>query len=307
VPADRVAWEVARRQHGAITTAQLRSAGLSDEAIRHRVARVWLVRIHRGVYLVGPLEMAWSRAMAAVLACGEGALLSHSPAAVLWGFGSPPAGAIHVTVAERDVRSRDGIRVHCASGLDPRDATRRQGIPVTAPARTLLDLAADLSPTTLSRAVDEARVQRHVTDHSLNEQFCRYPSHRGTSPLKEVTRTEPKLTRSEAERRLLDLIRAARLPEPQTNVRVGPYEVDFLWPTHRLVVEVDGYAFHSKRSSFERDRRRDQQLTAAGYSVIRITWRQITEEPEAVIATLAAALAVQRFPSDRARSSTVSA
>ncbi len=245
--------------------------------------------------------------MAAVLACGDGAMLSHSPAAVLWGFQPPPTGRIHVTVAEHDVRSRDGIRVHCTRRLDPRDATRRQGIAVTAPARTLLDLAADRSPTALSRAVDEARVQRHVTDDSLNEQFSRYPTHRGVKTLREAIRPEPKLTRSEAERRLLELIRAARLPEPQTNVRVGPHEVDFLWPAHGLVVEVDGYAFHSKRSSFERDRRRDQQLTAAGYRVIRVTWRQITEEPEAVIATLAAALVVQRFPSERARSSTVSA
>jgi very-short-patch-repair endonuclease len=305
--ADRVALGVARRQHGAITTAQLRAAGLTDEAIRHRVERGWLRRVHRGVYLCGALETQWSRAMAAVLAYGEGALLSHHPAAVLCGLHRGPVQAIHVTVAGRDVRDRDGIHAHSTSYLDPADATRRDGIPVTSPARVLLDIATTVTHTELERATNEARITGLVADQSLNEQFSRYPRHRGAAALKEVIHIEPRLTRSEAERRLLHLIRAARLLEPRTNARAGRYEVDFLWPEHRLVVEVDGYAFHSSRSAFERDRRRDAELGAMGYRVIRITWRQIVEEPEATIAILAAALAAQPLPSDLARSSTVSA
>jgi len=280
---------VAAAQHGVVTASHLRAAGLSRDAVAHRVARGWLRRLHRGVYLVGPLEVALSRPMAAVLACGSGALLSHAPAAVLWGFRPPREEPMHVTVVGRDVRSRT-INVH-RSHLDPRDATRHQGIPVTSPARTLLDLATTTPQRALDRATEEAQVQRRVTPHSLNEQFSRYPRHRGTAALKQAIRTDPSLTRSEAERRLLGLIRAARLPAPEANRRVNGYEVDFLWREPGLIAEVDGYAFHSSRSSFERDRRKDQDLGAKGYRVIRVTWRQLTDGPEAVIATLAAALA----------------
>jgi very-short-patch-repair endonuclease len=243
--------------------------------------------------------------MAAVLACGEGALLGHHPGAVVLGFRPPPAGPPHVVVPT-DVRSRPGLRVHRVSNLHPADATRVQGIPVTSPARTLLDLAAELPQRETDRATDEARVRHLVTEHSLNKQFSRYPRHPGIAALKRAQQTDPKLTRSEAERRLLELIRAARLPEPETNIRLHGHEVDFLWRECGLVVEVDGYAFHSGRGSFERDRRRDAQLATAGYTVIRFTWRQITDEPAVVVATLAATLAAQRPPL-RLRSSTVSA
>ena len=175
--------------------------------------------------------------------------------------------------------------------LHPHDATRYQGIPVTSPARTLLDLAATATTNELDRAVSEAQVLRLVSVHSLNEQFERYPRHRGTAALREAIRTDPKLTRSEAERTLLELIRRAGLPEPETNARVAGYEVDFVWRERKLVVEVDGYAFHSMRSSFERDRRRDATLVSKGWRVVRITWRQLTEEPVAVAATLAQAIA----------------
>lgn len=134
-------------------------------------------------------------------------------------------------------------------------------------------------------------MQRHVSSRSLNEQLSRYPTHRGTAALTKAIRTDPALTRSEAERRFLELIRAARLPEPEANVNLGRYEVDFLWRNEKLIVEVDGYAFHSSRSSFERDRRKDQELGAAGYRVIRITWRQITDEGAAVIAQMSRMIA----------------
>ena len=191
----------------------------------------------------------------------------------------------------RNARKRAGLKVHRVADLHPADRAMREQIPVTSPARTLLDLAGHLPERDLNRAADEARVHRLVSDRSLTEQFRRYPNHRGTAALRKAIQTEPALTRSEAERRLLELVRKAGLPDPELNARVGPWEVDLLWRAERLIVEVDGYAFHSSRSAFERDRRRDADLGADGYRVLRLTWRRITQHPEAVVATLAAALA----------------
>ena len=288
--ADRAVVALARRRHAVVTVEELAGAGLGRHAVAHRVRTGWLRRMFRGVYLVGPLEAPHSRAMAATLAGGAGAVLSHYPAAVLWGLCPPREGPIDVTVPGRKTRSRPGIRVH-RSHLHPTDATRTHGIPVTSPARTLLDLATTVSQRDLARATEEAQVQRRVSTHSLNEQFSRYPTHRGTAALRKAIQAEPRLTRSEAERRMLELIRSARLPEPGVNVKVGGWEVDLVWPNQRLIVEVDGYAFHSSRRSFERDRGRDATLAGAGWRVVRFTWRQIVEEPEVVIARLSAALA----------------
>jgi very-short-patch-repair endonuclease len=274
-----------------VTSAQLAEAGLSRHAIAHRLGTGWLRRMHRGVYLVGPLETQHSRAMAATLAVGEEALLSHYAAAVLWGLRPAREGPIDVTVPGRETRHRNGIRTHTVTHLHRTDATRKDGILVTSPARTLLDLAATATQRDLDRATEEAQVQRRVSTHSLNEQFSRYPTHRGTAALRKAVRTDPALTRSEAERRALELIRAARLPPPETNTRINGYEVDLVWRKQRLIVEIDGYAFHSSRSSFERDRGRDAALAGRGWRVVRFTWRQIVDEPEAVIARLAAALA----------------
>ena len=264
---------------------------MSRYELRQRVLVGWLVPVHRGVYLVGPLRSPLTEPMAAVLALGDGALLSHYPAAVLWGLRAATREPMHVTVAGRDARGPAEIEVHRVIGLHPTDRTEHERIPVTSPARTLLDLATQVSAKHLSRATDEARVHRLVTDLSLNEQFQRYPHHRGTASLREAMRTEPAFTRSEAERQFLELVRAAHLPEPEVNARLGPYEVDFLWRDLNLVVEVDGYAFHSSRSSFERDRRRDAALAAMQVRVMRCTWRQIQAEREALAATLALATA----------------
>ncbi len=288
---ERAVLALAGRQHGAISWSQLARLSLSAGWVRRRVALGWLRRLHRGVYLVGPLEVQHSRAMAATLAGGPDALLSHHPAAFLCGFCPPSQGPMEIILPGRETRDRSGIRTHTVAHLHPADATREQGIPVTSPARTLLDLATVLNARDLDRATEAAQVQRRVTPHSLAEQFSRYPRHRGTAALRRSIRTDPAFTRSEAEQRLLDLMRAACLPTPEANARLCGYEVDFLWRDRKLVVEVDGYAFHSSRSSFERDRRRDRNLQAKGYHVIRVTWRQLIGEPEAVIAALAAALA----------------
>ena len=290
MPADRRLWDLAARQHGALATRQLHAAGVSAAQISRLVARGWIRPVHRGVYLAGPIHGPLARLMAATLAVGDGALLSHRSAAELWGLGPVVSGAVAITLIGRAARSRERITVHHARRLDPADIGRHHGIPVTAPGRTLLDHATQLGRRDLAMAVEQAEILGLVTGHSLSEQFSRYPRHRGIRALTEAIPTEPAFTRSEAERRLLELVRAARLPAPEVNQRLHGHEVDFLWRGHRLVVEVDGYAFHSSRSAFERDRRRDADLIRAGYRVIRLTWRQLAHEAEAIVALLAGAL-----------------
>src|SRR4051812_23175674 len=141
-------------------------------------------------------------------------------------------------------------------------------------------------PDNSSERSRKPRSATHLSDHSLDEQFKRYPHHPGVKALKQATLTDPTLTRSEAERNLVDLIRKAGLPPPETNTRIAGHEVDAVWRARRLVVEVDGYAYHGTRAAFERDRRRDADLQAAGFRVLRITWRRLQDEPLAVAAAL---------------------
>jgi very-short-patch-repair endonuclease len=265
---DRAIADLARSQRGVVTTAQLAAVGIGRNAVAHRVAHGRLTRMLRGVYGVGPVEAPFAREMAAVLATGG--TLSHHSAAMVWGLRPPHDGPVHV-ILERGARNRTGVKVHRTTSLK---AAVHQGLPITPAARTLNDLAPALTPAEFDRAVEDAQIRGLVTPHEL--------SGRAAAAI-----AEPQLTRSEAERRLQRLIRAAHLPKPHTNVRVAGWEVDVLWPPERLVVEVDGYAYHGNRAAFERDRRKDAALVAAGYTVIRITWRQLKDEPFAVVALLA--------------------
>jgi very-short-patch-repair endonuclease len=254
--------------------------------------------VHRGVYLVGHSVLAnGARELAAVLACGPAAVVSHNTAAYLWQLLPYPAnpGPVNVTIAGRERARRAGIRIHCVQTLGQRDIRALHRIPITTPARTLLDLATALPPYLLERALAEAQVRRLARRDDLVEQIERNMGRPGTRALRRLLDLEggPAATRSEAERRLLKLIRAADLVSPKVNPRVGRYEVDFLWSEQRLVVEVDGYAFHSNRRAFEQDRERDATLAAAGYTVLRVTWRQLVGQPQAVVARIAAALAAR--------------
>jgi very-short-patch-repair endonuclease len=188
---------------------------------------------------------------------------------MLWGFRPPHDGPVHITAA-KGARNRQGLRVHRSASIN---AAVHNGLPLTPAARTLHDLAPLIATAHLERAAEEAVIRGLVTP--------------GEVPRRCAVAIEPQMTRSEAERRLQRLIRAARLPRPATNVRVAGWEVDAYWPRERLVVEVDGYAYHGNRAAFERDRRKDAALVAAGYTVIRVTWRQLKEEPLTVVALLA--------------------
>jgi very-short-patch-repair endonuclease len=238
-----------------------------------------VTRLHRGVYLVGPTEAPYTPEMAALLTCGvERTGLSFASAGAIWGLRPRPA-VVHVSTTA-NVRPRAGIRVHRVAKLE---VTTHHGLQVTTPTRTLVDLATVLRPRELEWAINEALV-KGLTTHA--ELAAALPS-RSSSALT----SEPRLTRSEAEWRLRDLVKRAGLPHPKTNVKLGPWEVDALWPAQRLVVEVDSYAYHLTRAAFERDRAKDAWLVAKGYRVIRVTWRQLVDEREALVARLAAALA----------------
>jgi very-short-patch-repair endonuclease len=222
--------------------------------------------------------------MAAVLACGEHACAAGAAAAHLWGFGPPPAdGWIDVIVVGRHVGSRPGIRVHCVERLDPRDRARRHNIPVTSAARAILDRASQVALPDLERLLDEAVIQRVTTHAAVKDVLARYPANRGVARLRRLVADEPPMTKKEAERRFRGLVRSARVPQPLGKLKILGYEVDFIWPDQRLIVEIDGYAFHSSRRRFETDRERDAKLHAAGFIVVRFTWRQLRYEPAAIL------------------------
>ena len=204
--------------------------------------------------------------MAAVLACGAGAVLSHDSAAAIWGFRPPHKGEVHITIEGQARRSRKGVRVHRSLSLD---AAVHNGLPLTTPARTLKDLARTLTSGELDRATEHAHILGLVIPDG--DRF-------------------PEFTRSEGERRLKALCKVARLPLPQMNARVAGWEVDAFWPAERLVVEVDGYKYHGTRRRFESDRRKDAALLVAGFRVVRITWRRLRYESYAVAAELAVLL-----------------
>jgi len=273
---------------------QLLAASISPKLIDNRVAARWLRPMHRGVYAVGPVQSEDAPHVAAVLACGEGAVLSHRSAALLWRLVRRHSGApVEVTVPLPRCPVRSGIRIHRVHALRPDEVMRLRKIPVTTAARTLLDLAAVLPPRELEQALAQAERMYAGTQRRLLALLARYPARAGTPTLRELLggSRQPAFARSEAEERFLALTRRAGLGAPEANVRLHAYEVDFLWRREGLAVEIDGYAFHADRAAFESDRRRDADLAARGIQVMRITWRQVTEEPEATAVLLARALA----------------
>ena len=290
-PANEEMRRIAARQHATISRRQLLGAGFSPAAIDRRVESGVLRRVHRGVYLLGPVVPPLAGDMAAVLACAPAAYLSHRSAANLWSLTPhlPNRFITEVTVVARDPRPR-GIRVHSVRSLDATETTTLENIPITTPARTLFDLALRLNPRQLERALAEGIRRNTVRPSALTPLLARYPSRSGAPALRRLLATDPAFTRSEAEERLLTLIREAGLPPPEANSPLGPYEIDFLWRRARLAVEIDGWTFHGDRAAFETDRRRDADLVSWGYRVIRVTWRQLSDAPGAVIARLASAL-----------------
>lgn len=287
-----VASRYATRQHGVVTRAQLLGDGIGRSAIDRHLRCGRLRRLHRGVYLYGPLPLPLTDPMAATLACGSESYLSHRSAAVLWELVHARRGSSRIDVTTRGIRRRrPGIRVRRTRSLPDDDVTLRHAIPVTTPVRTLVDLAADVRAVTLERAISQGVARRLLDEDELRRRALGRRGTRGIGTLRNVLGLAgPAFTRSDAEAGLLALVRRARLPEPETNVVVAGHEVDLYWPRRRLAVEVDGRAYHSSSRSFERDRRRDADLASRGIRVIRVTWKQMTTEREAVIARLGGAV-----------------
>jgi very-short-patch-repair endonuclease len=230
--------------------------------------------------------------MAAALWGGEGAAVSHLTAAVLRDLVPSASPTIHITVASKK-RSRRGLRVHQVRRLDPRDVTVRDGIPVTSLARTLLDIAETESPARLERALEQAERMKRLDFRELEAVLRRNPGRRGLKALTAAVKDfDPQAAETNVglERDFLRFLKKYRLPQPQINVSVGPYVVDFLWEDRKLIVEADSYQHHRGRATFESDRKRDIALKLAGYTVIRLTRRRLKEEPAAVAEELQAFL-----------------
>lgn len=299
---ERAVAELAVRQHGVVARRQLGELGLGRRAIDHRVETGRLHVIFRGVYAVGhPGLSPDGHRMAAVLAGGEEAVLSHRSAAVLWGIRASGARAHELAVpAPRRSRPRL-IQRRCNLASD--EVTDVRGTPVTTVPRTLLDLAVVLGRRELRRALHEAEVRRLWDAVSLSTMVERHAGRRGAGVLRALLaegEIGTRMTRSELEARFLQLVTDTRLPAPRSNLRLPlggeAVEVDFAWPEHRLVAELDGHATHATRAGFERDRQRDRALAATGWRVVRITWRQLRDEPDQVIADLATMLGARPRP-----------
>jgi hypothetical protein len=228
--------------------------------------------------------------MAAVLAAGPGAVLSHRSAAALWDLRPNARGRVDVTAPRQHLRP--GIEVHRAA-LAPDEITTQNGIPVTTVARTLIDLAAVLPHPRLERAAERAEALRLTNVVPLDALLERHRGHRGTAALREIVtgRMQPALTRSELEDRFLTFLDAYGLTRPEVNADLHLdgrwFEADFLWRDQRFIVELDGHQTHGTRAAFERDRERDRVLQARGWRIVRITWRQLHDNPDAVAADLA--------------------
>jgi hypothetical protein len=284
-------WALVKTQHGVVSRAQLLDAGLTSEAIRHRVARGRLYPVAAGVYAVGRAELSHHGAWFVVLLTGgPQAALSHQSAAVLWGIRRRIGGKIEVTMPADARRRRPGVVIHRREGFSAADVTTRHGLRVTTPLCTLIDLATRLPDRELERAVNEADKLDLIHEDDLRDELADSPpARRGAARLKRLVDSPVfVLTDSELERLFLPIARRAGLPLPITQRHASGHRVDFHWPELNLVVEVDGLRYHRTATQQLEDRRRDQDHTVAGRTQLRFAYAQVEYEPDHVLRTLRA-------------------
>lgn len=287
---------LAAEQNTIVTARQLYSCGLSSGAVTLRTRRGTLHRVYRGVYSVvseDALTMK-ARLTAAVLACGDGAVLSHRSAGAWWELVAFDERHPEVTVPGDRGRAIDGIHVCRTRGLDPRDVWRREHIRVTAPARTALDIAHGMPPPELRRLLRQAQAEGRLTVNQLHDVLARARGHRGAGALRAAIADGPTPTRSVAEDLLLDLLDQTGLLRPEVNpllvVDGRTLMPDFLWRDRKLVVEVDGAQFHSSAQARRDDAQRQALLEAGGYRVLRVTYDQLTQRAAQTIVRIRRAL-----------------
>jgi Protein of unknown function (DUF559) len=282
--------ELANAQHAVFGLDQLAELGLSPRAVQKRAIAGRLHRIHQTVYSLVPKKLLAREGlyMAAVLACGPGAALSHRSAAALHGLRSWGHTSIEVTVPRRSIRTHSGVAVHRSRTLTEADTTVVNNIPVTTIARTLFDLAELVDQRQLERAFDQAEIVEGLDLNKINDQLARNPTRPGAKKVRNVLENHyigSTPTENDFEEALLALTRALGLPDPEVQFWIDPgdgeppIKADFAWPDRRIVVETDGRRTHGTKQAFEADRRRDQRLIAAGWTVIRTTWRQLKQRP----------------------------
>lgn len=292
----RRAWDLAGRQHGVVARRQLLALGFNPREIEHRVARRRLHLVMRGVYAVGWPQLTRERRwMAAVLACGEGAMLSHRSAAALWEIGVEVEGVVDVSVRRRAELKRPGLRVRGRPSLDAESVISHNGIPVTTPVQTLLDLTTELAPLAVERAVNEADKRDLIDPETLRETLDDYAGQPGTPGLKRVLDKRTfRLSDSDLEIIFRPIATGAGLPLPLTKQIVNGFEVDFFFPDLGLVVETDGLRYHRTPSTQARDARRDRAHVLAGMTPLRFTHYEIKYERGGVRAELTRAAALLR-------------
>jgi very-short-patch-repair endonuclease len=287
---DAVIARFAARQHRVVARRQLLAAGVGSEAIRHRVGTNRLYLVYRGVYAVGfPKLDNRGRWLAAVLACGDEAVLSHRSAGIHLGLLDPKSGPVHVTLPGSRTSRRPGIVMHATRSLPRAERITRNGIPCTSAERVLIDLAAAEPVPVLERAVEQAFALHLLGRSRMRDALAGAGGHHGAATLRALLGkllADLPFTRSELERRFLRLVHDAGLPKPRVNRHRSRHRVDFHWTTARIVVETDGRATHDTPYGFHNDRARDLDLELAGWHVIRLSWWQVRDEPERVGALL---------------------
>jgi Transcriptional regulator, AbiEi antitoxin len=282
---DELIARIAERTHGVVTRKNLLRKGVTSKEVKRRLRRGSLHRVHPGVYRVGhKAPSVEARYLAAVMACGDGALLIARPAAFLWGLlrGSPPVPDV-IALAARQV---PGVTTHRVRRIDVEDAASRRGIPLTTVPRTVVDLAGVLSEQVLARTCHEAEVQHQITPDHVEAVLSRLPTRKGAATLRRILHGEVRVTLSRLEQRFLRILGMEGLPLPETNRPAGGRRVDCRWPACRLTVELDSYRYHCSRHAWNADRDREREAYARGDQFRRYTWADVFDDPTLMLREL---------------------
>lgn len=290
---DRLIAGIAESTHGVVSRKTLLGKGVSPEEIRWRLRRGSMHQVHLGVYRVGHRAPSLdARYLAAVMACGDGALLIARPAAYTWGLikGSAPRPEV-IALVKRRVK---GVTTHRVRHIHAEDATTNVGIPVTTVPRTLVDLAGVLSEESLARVCHEAEVRYRTTPDHVEAVLSRLPTRKGAGTLRRILHGEVRVTLSRLEATFLSRLRKAALPLPETNRPAGGRRVDCRWPAYRLTVELDSYRYHGSRHAWEADRHREREAYARGDQFRRYTWADVFDNPTLMLRELRTLVSLDR-------------